>query len=126
MEHSWFVDGGEGLQMWRVTPNVTNKQPKRGGSPTWGLGKGLTTPFRKKKNHYIMKCYTEIQNCLKKKGDALSPLIFNFALEYAIMKVQENPEGSEVNEPRKLLLFADGVNVLAENINTIKENRKTI
>jgi hypothetical protein len=29
-----------------------------------------------------------IQNGLK-QGDALSPLIFNFTLEYAIMRVQE-------------------------------------
>jgi hypothetical protein len=33
----------------------------------------------------------------QKQGDALSPLFLNFALEYAIMKVQENQVGMKLN-----------------------------
>jgi hypothetical protein len=37
-----------------------------------------------------------IQNGLK-EGDALSPLFFNFPLEYAIGKVQEKQAGLKLN-----------------------------
>jgi len=48
-----------------------------------------------------------IRNGLK-KGDALSPLLFNFALENDIRRVQVNQDGMKLNGTHQLLVYADG------------------
>ena len=61
-----------------------------------------------------------------KQGGALSPLPFNFALEYAIRRVQVNQNGFELNGTHQLLVYADDVNVLGGSVHIIKENAEAL
>ena len=66
-----------------------------------------------------------IRNGLK-EGDALSPLIFNFALEYVIRRVQVNLDGLKLNGTHQLLAYADDVNILGGSVHTVKKNAETL
>jgi hypothetical protein len=66
-----------------------------------------------------------IQNSLK-QGDALSPLLFNFASKNAIRKVQENQVGLKLNGTHQLLAYTDDVNLQEDNTHTKKKNTGTL
>jgi hypothetical protein len=56
----------------------------------------------------------------------LFKLFFNFAFDYAIRKVQETQVGPKLNGTHQLLAYADVVNPLGDNIDTIKKNMETL
>jgi len=66
-----------------------------------------------------------IRNGLK-QGDALSPMRFNFALEYAIRRVQVNQDDLKLIGTHQLLAYADDVNILGGSIHTLKENAEAL
>jgi hypothetical protein len=59
------------------------------------------------------------------KRDPLSPLLFSFALEYAIRKVQKTQVGLQLNGTRQLLNYADDANLLGDYADTVKNNTET-
>jgi len=60
-----------------------------------------------------------IKNVLK-QGHAISPLFFNFALEYAIRRVQVNQDDLKLNDTNQLLAYADDVNILGGSVHTMR------
>jgi len=61
-----------------------------------------------------------------KKGDALLPVLFNFALEYAIRRVQVNQDDMKLNGTHQLLAYADDANILGGSTHTLKENAEAL
>ena len=57
-----------------------------------------------------------------KQGDALSPLLFNFALENAIKRVQVNQDGLILNGTHQLLAYAEAEG----SVHTVKENAEAL
>ena len=53
-------------------------------------------------------------------------MLFNFALEYAIRRVQVNQDGLKLNDAHQLPVYADDINMLGGSVHTIKENAEAL
>ena len=68
-----------------------------------------------------------IENGFKQRDD-LSPLLFNFAQEYAIRKVQETRLGLDMNgfHQHQIVAYVDDVNLIDDDIRTIERNAEVL
>ena len=66
-----------------------------------------------------------VKNGLK-QGDVLPPLLFIFALLYAIRRFQVHQDGLKLNGTLQLVVYADDVNMLGGSLHTLKENTKVL
>ena len=92
-----------------VTARQTQYKPEKGASSSsffffFGIarvGKNLSDIFPSR-------------NCLK-QGDPLSPLLFNFALQHAIRRVQIRQDGLKLSGTHHFLVYTDDVNIQSEH-----------
>jgi len=66
-----------------------------------------------------------IRNC-SKQGEALSPSLFNFALQYAVIKVRRSQDGLKLNRTHQLPVYADDFNVLGGSVRAIKKKTQQL
>jgi hypothetical protein len=53
-------------------------------------------------------------------------LLFNFAVHYAVRRVQVNQDGLKLNGTHQLMVYVDDVNMLGGRVHTVKENGEAL
>jgi hypothetical protein len=61
-----------------------------------------------------------------KRGDALALLVFIFALEYAIKRVQAYQEVVKLSGTRQLMFYVHGDNLLGQSTQTLKKTAENL
>jgi hypothetical protein len=61
-----------------------------------------------------------------KQGDAILPLLFNSALQYATSRIQVIQEGLKLNGTHQLLVYLDDVNMMGGSVHTVNENAEAL
>jgi len=61
-----------------------------------------------------------------KQVDALSPLLFDFALEYAICRVHVNQDELKFYDTHPFRVYADDVNILRGSVHPIGKNAASL
>jgi len=77
----------------------------------------LSDPISRVRIGNNMSYSSKIRNGLK-QGDALSPLLFNFDLEYEILRIKGDKNGS-LNQ---LFVYADDVDLIEDDIDELQSN----
>jgi hypothetical protein len=91
----------------------------------WLLKMGLQeTCSRVRMGKYLSDKFP-IRNDLK-QGDALKPLLFNFALKYAVRKVRVNQGGLKLNGTCKLLVCSDEFSIMGGSVHAMKKNTEAL
>jgi len=67
----------------------------------------------------------DIKNGLKQE-DTLAPLVFIFALGYAIKRVQANQEVLKLSGTQQLMVYGDGDNLLGQSTHIIKKTAENL
>ena len=66
-----------------------------------------------------------IRNGLKQE-DALSPLLLNFYLDFAIKSVQVLQDSLKLNGAHHIWFYANGITILGGSVHTVKKNREAL